>query len=439
MARRSTGRVQSTSTEEKRHALTRFGPAKIGVSLVAVALAASACTSSKSGSGAASSMAPMQSSDTAMSSSSAGSASGGDTTATAAAGLRAGLDQLFREHVNLTGFAVQTAVTNGIGSANTSQALQALDGNTVDLGKAIQSVYGDAAQAGFLKMWRAHIRFFVTYTKGLATNDQAMVSQAQTQLAGYKKDFSDFLGSATGLPAEAISSDLQGHVDTLETAIKAIVTKSPSAAADLQMAAMHMDGTAEVLAKGIAAQKKLAGDVDGQGSALRSGLTGLFIQHVAQTAAVVQTAVETSLGSPQTAAAVQALDANTVDIGKAIQSVYGDAAQTAFLKMWRAHIGFFVNYTKGLATKDSAMVTQAQNQLADYKKDFSAFLGSATGLPAGAVADDLQGHITTLEAAIQAIVSKDPSAGYKVSMAESHMSGTAAVLAKGIAAQKHLS
>jgi hypothetical protein len=348
------------------------------------------------------------------------------------------LVELFREHVDLTGFTVQTAVISGIGSANTAQALKALDGNTLALGSAIGSVYGQSAQTAFVKMWRAHIGFFVTYTKGLATNDNAMVSKAQTQLAGYRKDFSDFLGSATGLPAAAISADLQGHVQTLETAIKSIVTKSPSAAADLQMAAMHMDGTADVLAKGIATQKKLAGDVDSDASGLRAALTGLLIQHVAQTAAVVQTAVETSLTSSQTTGAINALDDNTVALGTAIGSVYGDSAKTAFLKMWRAHIGFFVTYTKGLATGDKAMVSMAQTQLAGYKKDFSDFLGSATGLPASAVADDLQGHITTLEDAIQAIVKKDPSAAAKISMAESHMAGTGAVLAKGIAGQKHL-
>ena len=119
--------------------------------------------------------------------------------------------------------------------------------------------------------------------------------------------------------------------------------------------------------------------------------------------------------------------------------MYGDAAKTAFVKMWRAHIGFFVEYTKGLATNDSSMVSEAQAKLANYKRDFSKFLGSATGLPAGAIAQDLQGHVDTLEAAIKAIVTKSPSAADKLSMAESHMAGTAAVLAKAIAAQKHLS
>jgi len=365
--------------------------------------------------------------------------SSADATATQAATLRAGLDALFREHVNLTGFTVQTAVATGIGSANTAKSLKALDANTVALGDAVGSIYGDDAKTAFVKMWRAHISFFVEYTKGLATDDSKMVSDAQAKLANYKRDFSKFLGGATQIPADAIATELQGHIQTLEAAIRAIVTKSPSAADKLQMAAMHMDGTAQALASGIAKEKNLTGNADGDAATLRAGLTGLLIQHVAQTASVVQTAVQTSLTSKQTGAAVQALDDNTVALGDAIGSVYGDDAKSAFVKMWRAHIGFFVNYTKGLATHDTELVRSAQAKLANYKRDFSKFLGSATGLPASAIADDLQGHITTLEAAIKAIVTKSPSAADKVSMAESHMAGTAAALAKAIAGQKHLS
>jgi hypothetical protein len=362
-----------------------------------------------------------------------------DATATQAAALRSGLDQLFREHVNLTGFTVQTAVADGIGSENTAQALKALDNNTVALSDAIGSVYGPTARKAFLKMWRAHIGFFVEYTKGLATHDNSMVSDAQSKLANYKQDFSKFLSGATQIPASAIATELQGHIQTLEAAIQSIVGQKADAAAQLQMAAAHMDGTAAALASGIAKEKNLAGNADGDASGLRTALTGLLVQHVAQTGAVVQTAVATKLTSPQTAGAIKALDNNTVGLADAIGSVYGPAARKAFLKMWRAHIGFFVDYTKGLATNDKQLVSSAQAKLANYKKDFADFLGSATGLPAGAVASDLQGHITTLEAAIQAIVSKSPTAAAKISMAETHMAGTAAVLAKAIAAQKHLS
>ena len=424
----------------------RINHVKVGAAVAAAALTLAACTSGSSspktssgaGTTASSSAAATTSAAAPTTSASAAPAAAADATVTPAATLRAGLTTLFRAHVNLTGFVVQEAVNTGLTSKSTAAAEAALDGNTVALGKAIGSLYGAPAQAAFLKMWRAHIGYFVTYTEGLATNNKTMVAKGKAELAGYQASFGKFLGTATGLPAAAVSADLAGHVTTLESAIQAIVTKSPTASGKLDMAAMHMDGTADVLAGGIAKQKKLAGAVDGPGSALRAGLTGLLQQHVADTVTVVTTAVGTSLTSPATVAAVKTLDGNTVALGKAIGSVYGPAAQAAFLKMWRAHIGYFVTYTKGMATGNKAMVATAKKELAGYQASFGKFLGGATGLPAAAVSADLQGHVTTLEAAIDAIVAKSPTAGAKVSMALDHMAGTAAVLASGIAKQKHL-
>jgi hypothetical protein len=404
--------------------------AKVGAGALLLALGATACGGSSTGTGA--STRPSSTPSASMSTMS------GDASASDAAALRAGLDQLFREHVDLTGFTVQTAAISGVGSKQTAAALQALDGNTVAIGDAIGSVYGADARTAFLKMWRAHIGFFVDYTVGLAGKDSAKVSTAQVRLAGYKRDFAAFLAGATHIPAAAIATELQGHIQTLESAIQAILTKSKDAGAKLQMAAMHMDGTAAALASGIANNKGLGGMADSQASALRAGLTGLLIQHVAQTGEVVQSVVATSLTSRQTQGAIEALDQNTQDLGKAIGSLYGSDAQTAFLKMWRAHIGFFVDYTKGIAAGDTAEVKSAQAKLATYQQQFGTFLGTATGLPAGAVSADLQGHVQTLEAAIRAILTKSPAAAEKIAMAEEHMAGTAAVLAKAIAAQKHL-
>jgi hypothetical protein len=409
---------------------TRALPIKVGVAAATVALSAAACGSNSSGGG-----------TTSPSHHNGGSTSSpSDATATQAAELRAGLDTLFRQHVDLTGFAVQTAVISGITAPQTAAALKTLDNNSVALADAVGSVYGTDARNAFLKMWRNHIGFFVDYTKGLATKDAKLVSQAQAQLAGYKHDFAQFLGQATAIPPAAIAAELQGHIQTLEAAIKAILTKSKSAGAKLEMAAEHMDGTAQALADGIAKQKNLTGSAGGDAAGLRAALTGLRIQHVAQTGAVVQSVVATgALTSPQSTGAVAALDQNTVDLGTAINSLYGGAAQKAFLKMWRAHIGFFVEYTEGVAGNDQAKVKAAQHKLAGYQREFGNFLGSATGLPATAVSADLQGHIQTLEDAIQAILSKSPDAADKIAMAESHMAGTAQVLAKAIAAQKNLS
>ena len=403
------------------------------VGAAALALAVTACGSS--GAGAPSGGSSHSASPHAMPSMPASPAPGAMTN-TAAAQLYASLDQLLREHVDLTANVVQAAVANGPSSAATKQALATLDQNTKGLGAAIGSFYGSAAQAQFLKLWRAHIGYFVNYTLGVATHNKAKAATANSDLAGYTAQFSQFIAAATKLPAAAVAADLKGHVTTLEAAINAIVTKSPSAGKKIEMAARHMDGTAQVLAKGIATAKGISGNVTGAGSSLRAALTGLLIQHVAATGFVVQTAVAHggSLTNPEAKGAIGALGDNTNQLGAAIGSIYGPAAQAQFLKLWRAHIGYFVNYTLGVATHNKAKAATANSDLAGYTAQFSQFIAAATKLPAAAVAADLKGHVTTLETAINAIVAGKASASSALLMAENHMAGTGAVLAQGIAA-----
>jgi len=217
-----------------------------GVGLAAVALAAAACGSS--GVAASGGSHPAKPS---ASMSSMGTPATTGLTATPAATLYAGLDELLTEHVDLTANVVQTAVTTSPSSAATKAALAALDQNTVALGQAFGSVYGSAAQAQFLKLWRAHIGFFVNYTVGTATHNTAMVATARKDLAGYITQFSAFVSGATKLPKAAVAADLQGHVSTLETAINAIVAGSTTASSSLLTAEDHMAGTGAVLAQGI--------------------------------------------------------------------------------------------------------------------------------------------------------------------------------------------
>jgi hypothetical protein len=404
-----------------------------GLAAVAIAITATGCASSgTSANGApgkpASSSSPMHS----MTPSTAG------VTTTAAANLYAGLDQLLVEHVDLTANVVQNAVAYGPTSVATKNAETALGQNTDALGTAVGSVYGAAAKAQFLKLWRAHIGYFVSYTLGIATKDKAKIATAQKNLQGYTTKFATFMAGPTKLPVPALKADLKGHVTTLEAAIDAIVAKAPDAGKKLEMAAMHMQGTAAVLAGGIASSKNLPGKVTGAGSTLRGALTSLLVQHVAATSFVVQTAVANkgNLNAPEVKGAISALQDNTNQLGTAIGSTYGPAAQQKFLKLWNAHIGYFVNYTLGIATKDNAKVTTAQKNLQGYITQFATFMAGATKLPAPALAADLKGHVTTLETAIKAIVANSPSASSAIMMAENHMAGTAAVLAHGIAASK---
>ena len=168
---------------------------------------------------------------------------------------------------------------------------------------------------------------------------------------------------------------------------------------------------------------------------LKATLNTLLQEHVYLASA----ATGAALGGRQAEfqAAAGALDGNSQDIAKAIGSVYGQDAGTAFLGLWRRHIGFVVDYTTGLATKDQAKQTQAVNALIGYTQEFATFLAGANpNLPKDAVAALVKTHILTLKDVIDAQESMDPQKTWMaLRMAGMHMSMIANPLADAIVKQ----
>jgi hypothetical protein len=170
-------------------------------------------------------------------------------------------------------------------------------------------------------------------------------------------------------------------------------------------------------------------------SALRVTLNTLLQEHIYLAAGATGAALGGRTAEFQ--AAANALDGNSVDLSKAIGSVYGPDAGTAFLALWRKHIGFAVDYTTGVATNDQAKQTRAVNDLVQYTQDFGAFLSSANpNLPKGAVADLVKTHVLTLKDVIDAQAAKDQAKAYRsLRTAAGHMQMIADPLAEAIAKQ----
>ncbi|HVM19343.1 MAG TPA: hypothetical protein VM307_05235, partial [Egibacteraceae bacterium] len=167
--------------------------------------------------------------------------------------------------------------------------------------------------------------------------------------------------------------------------------------------------------------------------------THLLVEHEYLAGFAVYTAVDAGgdLEDPTFNAAAGALDDNSQALADAIGSVYGDDAREQFLDLWRAHIGFFVDYTLGRATDDRQMVRRASRQLDGYRNDFGALIEGATegGLPQQAVADALEPHVTTTKDAIDSVVAGDGEAFTKLREATTHMPGIATALAGAIVDQ----
>ncbi len=117
--------------------------------------------------------------------------------------------------------------------------------------------------------------------------------------------------------------------------------------------------------------------------------------------------------------------------------MYGIDAEKAFLPLWRKHIGFVVDYTTGLATKDKAKQDKAVNDLVRYADDFGAFLTSANPkLPKSTVSALVKDHILTLKEVVDAQAARDwPKVYADLRMAAGHMAMIADPLSVAIAQQ----
>ena len=358
---------------------------------------------------------------------------------TQAATLTRDLTALLADHEYLAGLAVLQGVTAGPDSAEFKAAAGALDTNSVQFSEVVGSVYGDAGAKKFLSLWRAHIGFFVDYTLAKAGGDNAGQKAALKKLDGYRSDFGAFIEGATegGLPADAVEDALKPHVSSTVAAIDSVIAGDGKAFDKLREAASHLPGIATALSGAISTQQGFTGTADDGASQLQRDLTALLADHEYLAGLAVLMGVTQGADSAEFTAAAGALDTNSVQLSEAVGSVYGDAGAKKFLSLWRAHIGFFVDYTLAKATGDMSGQKAAEKKLDGYRSDFGAFIEGATegGLPATAVEDALLPHVESTIAAIDSVIAGDGKAFDKLREAASHLPGIATALSGAIVAQ----
>ena len=175
----------------------------------------------------------------------------------------------------------------------------------------------------------------------------------------------------------------------------------------------------------------------------QSDLRALLGRQLGEHAALAMNATNLGvIGSPAFPAAAKALDRNSVALSKSIAAVYGKPAGKAFLDgkfQWRAHIGFFVDYTVAVAKKDKAGQNKAVANLKRYTVEHGKLLGGATGLPPKAVQADLLIHVLELKGQLDAYADKQYAKAARLYQdAYAHMFMTGDLLAAAIAKQKNL-
>ena len=128
---------------------------------------------------------------------------------------------------------------------------------------------------------------------------------------------------------------------------------------------------------------------------LRITLDRLLSEHAFLTVQAMHAGVS---DDDQFAAAAVALEANTTDLVAAITDVYGQEAGTAFGDLWRSHIGYVVDYTRGHADGDEDATNRAEEGMRAYQTEFAQFLAGANpNLSAETLAELLEDHLGQLQ------------------------------------------
>jgi hypothetical protein len=176
-------------------------------------------------------------------------------TDTKAADLRAVLNNLQAEHVDLASAATRAGFD---GDPSFQAAAASLGKNTDDLSAAVTSVYGEEAGAQFKEIWASHIGFFVDYTVAAKGGDKAGMDKAVQNLNGYVDAISTLLSGANpNLPKDAVASLVSEHVGLLKTAVDKHAAKDYAGSYEAQDQAREQITTkiANTLAGAIVKQK----------------------------------------------------------------------------------------------------------------------------------------------------------------------------------------
>lgn len=158
---------------------------------------------------------------------------------------------------------------------------------------------------------------------------------------------------------------------------------------------------------------------------LRNSLEKEFTWHGVTLAQVMRAAHG---NDPSLDAWIDELTSNTDDITAAVGLVYGPVGARAFNQQWAQHTQFLVDYAVAIARGDDDAADVARDQLVTYAEDSGSFFETATGggLPADAVRELLDTHVSHMLGMIEAVDRGDTQAALEVALTDNEYLSTIA-------------
>jgi hypothetical protein len=245
------------------------------------------------------------------------------------------------------------------------------------MGTLLEPVLGADNTSKFATLWSEHVQMLFNYSRGLATGNEKLTKDSRRQLVEYETRLAEFfvVGSDGRLPRDAAAAGIKDHIDHLLAGADAYAAKDYSKSAELYRESYsHTFDIGGTLAH-VLLPASVGKQLDTPEGQLRTSLTKVLGEHVALVVATMRSAVGdrkdfTAMGN--------AVNGNTVDLTKAIDSLFGAEAAKGFQTRWADHVDELMAYTSATVDGDEQAQEKARVSLRHFESSFAMFLNTAT-------------------------------------------------------------
>ena len=284
----------------------------------------------------------------------------------------------------------------------------ALGLNTTALADLLQPVIGAKGREQFTTAWTEHIQALFNYARGLATNDSDVRAQSLDELVTYEEELARFFVAQSNgrlKQADALAA-VRTHIDHLIKGVDAYAARDYQTSAKIyRLSYAHSFEIGAILGHALL-PPKVGAALDTPALTLRATLTHLLGEHVA----LMMAAVRSSVGDKEDFAAMgAAVNANTLDLTAAFDSLFGATAAHRFQARWADHVDHLLAYTSARVRNDATGQKEARAGMLEFDNSFAAFLSKATQnrLPGTKMVGTFEDYDRRLLAEIDAYVAND--------------------------------
>lgn len=325
----------------------------------------------------------------------------------AAAELGGRLQYLLTEYAYLSTLAMDIELVKPDDPRN-SDAIAALDANSVALADTIGALGTPAQRSAFLAGWRAKAKALVD---SAISNDAAVDERAAKEIDASPKELARVLGqiSKGTLDTDELAADLLAQLRALRSAHVAVKNKEDVAFRKLNTAAAGLSDVATTLTAVLAKGAKLTGDPNSAGAKNRATFSRLLTEHVylTTTAVLVDYSPPGILEIESSNGVLTTLGDNTTDLSGVVGTL-APQFRSPFDQSWAAHVDDVVAYAEATRAADSPAATRALASLEAYRTNAGKLLNEASGgeLAASTVSRAFETHIESLTGTVAALAAR---------------------------------